>query len=956
MEGLLDNITKLKNLPKNSDYKNLSTNIESILLNLSDYNFEYIISIFFFELKTISQWKKKLEILKYIQILITKFSNQNKKIVSINLPNLIPKIMEFIHDTRQDISLISKNILEMSFRCIENKDFENFIDKLSNAMISYGNKENIIQQLSGIVFIQTIDGSSLSLIVPIVLSGLRENKSNIRRLCSRIIHNISKLIENPLEIKPFLNDLIYSLNNVLETIPDPEARSVVKESHKHLLKLQALIPNFENTFNSKEYIKKFLDKNMELNENSYYLACKINTLVKLKINNFDIYKTELQDHLTENQISDIYKMGQEVLQNNIIIDDNENVLCDCTFTLSYGTNILLNNTKLKLIQGKKYGLVGKNDSGKTTLMRSIANEAIDGFPPKDTVKTVFVEADIQGELSHLNCVNYILESPEIKKIKINADDVRSILKKVGFTEGNSSGGDCDANISSLSGGWRMKLALARAMLQKADIILMDEPTNHLDVKNVKWVKNYINSLNNTTVIMVSHDSGLLDDCCDYIIHINELKLNLHKGNLTNFVKQYPEANSYFEFKSVKFKFRFPQPCFLEGIKSKGKALLKMDNVSFTYPGNATPTIKNISIKASMASRVACVGINGAGKSTMIKVLTGVLEPTSGLVWKYPNSRIGYIAQHAFHHIEKHLDKTPNEYIRWRFQLGNDREGLDNASMKLTDNEYFELSKPFDYCYETDTGSRQTESRVILRCTGQRRETKIKRIYEYEVSWRGLSESDNSWFKEQELLKINKLYSKIIKNIDQKISNKNNMAFRALTQENVEKHLSDIGLESEYATHYRINSLSGGQKVKVVLAAAMWDQPHILILDEPTNYLDRDSLGALADAIENYAGGVIMITHNDAFCRKLCPERWVLENGNLNTEGDVDWMSKTEKQEVDFQEITEYLDANGNLIKIKQKKKLNNKQKRKIISIIKKKIQNGDDLDSEEEEYAAEFNL
>ena len=102
--------------------------------------------------------------------------------------------------------------------------------------------------------------------------------------------------------------------------------------------------------------------------------------------------------------------------------------------------------------------------------------------------------------------------------------------------------------------------------------------------------------------------------------------------------------------------------------------------------------------------VACVGINGAGKSTMIKVLTGVLEPTTGLVWKYPNSRIGYIAQHAFHHIEKHLDKTPNEYIRWRFQLGNDREGLDNASMKLTDNEYFELSKPFDYCYETDTGS------------------------------------------------------------------------------------------------------------------------------------------------------------------------------------------------------------------------------------------------------------
>merc|ERR1719488_122438 len=95
--------------------------------------------------------------------------------------------------------------------------------------------------------------------------------------------------------------------------------------------------------------------------------------------------------------------------------------------------------------------------------------------------------------------------------------------------------------------------------------------------------------------------------------------------------------------------------------------------------------------------------------------------------------------------------------------------------------------------------------------------------------------------------------------------------RPLTQENVEKHIADVGLEPEYGTHFRINSLSGGQKVKVVLAAAMWNQPHILILDEPTNYLDRDSLGALSGAIEEFGGGVVMITHNNEFCSKLCPE-------------------------------------------------------------------------------------
>ena len=132
------------------------------------------------------------------------------------------------------------------------------------------------------------------------------------------------------------------------------------------------------------------------------------------------------------------------------------------------------------------------------------------------------------------------------------EQVRNVLKRVGFTEGKAAGagGDCDDPISSLSGGWRMKLALARAMLQRADILLMDEPTNHLDVKNVNWVMNYINGLRDTTVIMVSHDSGLLNNCCNYILQIDKMKVKLHKGNLAKFVESHPEAQSYFEFKAI----------------------------------------------------------------------------------------------------------------------------------------------------------------------------------------------------------------------------------------------------------------------------------------------------------------------------------------------------------------------------------------------------------------------
>ena len=855
---------------------------------------------------------------------------------------------------------------------ITNRDLEPFIEDLIIAMKRREETEETIQKLGGVVFVQTVEGSALSVVIPLMMAGFRENKSQIKRMCSRIVSNMSKLVEEPLEAKPFLEDLIPALGNAVDTISDPEAREVASKTYQFLLDLRekAILNERLKEFRKQKNITRYLSKNtgiIETDCNLQYCGQIVSSLIQTKTVDKDEYVNELKTYLENINIdleiiNKLYEESLKVINTGETNNDDDNegeLLCDCEFTLAYGTKILLHNTKLKLKKGFKYGLLGQNDCGKTTLMRAIAEGSVDGFPDPDEVKTVFVEADIQGELSHLNCVNYVLEFPKIKELGATEQMVRDVLKQVGFTEGKSAGagGDCDDPISSLSGGWRMKLALARAMLQKADILLMDEPTNHLDVKNVKWVMGYINSLKDTTVIMVSHDSGLLDNCCNYILQIDKMKLKLHKGNLTQFVSNHPEAKSYFEFKASKFKFNFPQPCFLEGVKSRGKFLLKMDSVSFTYPGNNVPTIKNITVRASMASRVACVGVNGAGKSTMIKVLTGELEPTEGTVWKYPNSRIGYIAQHAFHHIEKHLNKTPNEYIRWRFANGDDREGLDKVTMKLNSEEEEILSKPVEYTFKNENGQIKKVKRVIEKLTGQRREMEgRKKEYEYEVKWRDLSFESNSWITLDILSKYSRIYEKVVRLIDQKISNKENMLSRPLTMENVEKHLSDTGLESEYASHYRMAALSGGQKVKVVLAAAMWDQPHILILDEPTNYLDRDSLGALADAIDNYEGGVIMITHNDAFCRQLCPERWVLEKGELNTEGDIEWMEKAAKQEVGFEKVEEMIDATGNEIKLNKKKKLNAKEKKKKMKQIKQKIAENEELDSDEEAYAIEWNL
>ncbi len=943
--------------------------------NFSVQAFPRIIQILFNEMREESKWKAKVGSLILLGDYIQRLEVYDRELLSACLPELVHAISNLLYDTKSEVSDLAETVLRKAMNGITNKDLEPFTEDLIRAMQDRDQTEETIQKLGGVVFVQTVEGSALSVVIPLMIAGFRQSKAMIKRMCARIVSNMSKLVEEPLEAAPFLKDLIPALGDAIDTIADPEARDVATQTHQALIKMDGQAKDMmeqrkfrESTFIANT-IKDKIDNVPDMPVVNY-ISSIVSSLIKTKTTDKDEYVCELSpftsllgDKDDQNKLTDyLYSESQNVITLNDVNtedDDDGELLCDCEFTLAYGTKILLHNTKLRLKKGYKYGLLGQNDCGKTTLMRAIAEGSVEGFPDPTEVKTVFVEADIQGELSHLNCVNYVLEFSKIKEMGATEEMVRNVLKQVGFSEGKASGagGDCDDPISSLSGGWRMKLALARAMLQKADILLMDEPTNHLDVKNVKWVMNYINSLKTTTVIMVSHDSGLLDNCCNYILQIDKLKVKLHKGNLTDFVKTHPEAKSYFEFKASKFSFKFPQPCFLDGVKSRGKFLMKMDNVSLTYPGNSVPTIKDISVRASMASRVACVGVNGAGKSTMIKVLTGELEPTTGTVWKYPNSRIGYIAQHAFHHIEKHLNKTPNEYIRWRFAFGDDREGLDKATMKLSDEDLQSLAQEIEYSFKTESGQIKKEKRVIEKCTGQRREMEgRKKEYEYEVKWADKPFDSNSWLTSVELIKFNKTYEKVIRMIDQRISNKLNMASRPLTQENVEKHLGDTGLEAEYASHYRIGALSGGQKVKVVLAAAMWDQPHILILDEPTNYLDRDSLGALADAIQSYEGGIIMITHNDAFCRQLCPERWVLEKGLLNTEGDIEWMEKAAKQDVEFTQVDEMVDATGNEVKIKRKKNLNSKEKKKLIKLIKQKISDGQDLDSDEEGYAIEWNL
>merc|ERR1712100_867583 len=137
-------------------------------------------------------------------------------------------------------------------------------------------------------------------------------------------------------------------------------------------------------------------------------------------------------------------------------------------------------------------------------------------------------------------------------------------------------------------------------------------------------------------------------------------------------------------------------------------------------------------------------------------------------------------------------------------------------------------------------------------------------------------------------------TKLMMQVDERIAfEQSGIATKKLTALNIQKHLDCFGLETQFGTYSKISALSGGQKVKVVLAACMWMEPHVTILDEPTNFLDRDSLGALATAIKNYAGGVIIISHQREFYSALCPEVWSVVDGKCTVTGS-EWMDAAEK--------------------------------------------------------------
>lgn len=829
-------------------------------------------------MKSGAKWQSKVACLKTFDQLIEECPAD---LLEMKFHDAIPVLTDMATDFKPELAKEGMKTLKSFIKVLDNLDLSPRYDLIAETLADPQKVTLCIKTLASVTFVAEVTEPALAILVPILDKSLKMSSSSQEQLRQtvKVTENLTRLVNNKREIESYIPILLPVISQVIKTASLPEVRdlageamAVIEEAEKEhgdgkfhgRLSEQTSLQYISN-------LKDIINDDLLFQYLNSVLVCSANVNDWKSMREY--FSMALESFYTNADeknkfVDDLVLTLTTLFTPDAVHDDDSEgvVIVNTNFSLAYGARMLLNKTNLRLIKGHRYGLCGRNGVGKSTLMRAINNGQLEGFPDPSVLKTCFVEHKMQGVEADMDLVQFIAQDPELENT--TKEEISNALEKVGFDEERRA-----QKVGSLSGGWKMKLELARAMLMKADILLLDEPTNHLDVANVQWLQNYLLENTEITSLIVSHDTGFVDAVCTDIIHYENKKLVYYKGNLSDFVKQKPEAKAYYTLTDSNVKMHFPAPGLLTGVKSNTRSVARMSNVTFTYPGGNKPSLNNMSCSISLSSRVAVLGPNGAGKSTLIKLLTGELVPDSGTVEKHPNLRIGYIAQHALQHVNEHKEKTPNQYLQWRYRFGDDREILLKESRKISSDAEAKMMEK-----KIDSGDGHGE-RFIEAIVGRQ---KLKKSFQYEVKWKHYKPKYNSWVSREDLV-ANGFESLVIKFDDHEAS-REGLGYRELTPKTIREHFEKIGLDGEIADHTAMGSLSGGQLVKVVIAGAMWNNPHVLVLDEPTNYLDRDSLGALAMAIREWTGAVVMISHNNEFVGALCPEQWIVENGHLVTKG------------------------------------------------------------------------
>ena len=915
--------------------KNHQSEVESlcdeIIKKINPYSFEFVFQEIA-KVFTSVKFQSKIAGLK----IISNYAKIHPQIVSSNLYLIIEALINLSSDIKKEVKNAVKDCWVAICETIENVDIQPIIPTMIDGYMNPSTKtESSLEKLASTPFVNDIDIPTLSLLIPLLVRAMREKKVVCQRKAAVVMDTLCKLIKNPVYARIFYDKLTWILDKGINEISIEEVRNVCARSKATLNKIyeqsntkliDAVTKESCVLLYNEEIAKCGIVSPSEV-DLDYTIQLVLN-LVKYEIRDPQIYFQCIEPYIThiieekDARYATVDAISKRLIDTITVYEydpeDNEENLCDCMFSLAYGTRVLLHQTPLKLKLNHVYGILGHNGAGKSTLLRAMSNKTLQGFPD---IEATYIEHHIPEELHDLITLDYIASNPKIIAKGISREEIARNLAELYVTEHMMN-----SPLSTLSGGNVQRVNLILAKLANDPLILMDEPTNHIDALSIIWLKNYVKTTKNTTFLIISHDIKFMDEICTNMIHYETLKLKVYRGNVTEFVKQKPEAAFYFQTTSQDvLSFSIPDPGPLEGVKSLTKSVLSMKNCYFQYPTAPKPQLSDITVQVSQAARIIIAGVNGAGKSTLVKILVGEIEPNSGIIDRHPNLRMAYIPQNISASLDPHKLLTPIEYVMWRYRLGADREQANKNTLTLTDEEIEAIKQ-----------KAKINKTFVIKELGSRRSG--KREHEYEAKSEGVVEM-SQWFSKSELIEMG--YEKMVKEFDEKLAMESMMGQRKLTTGEIQKHMNSFGLEPEIAQHTKINALSSGQKMRCYLAAATFYLPHVIIFDEPTNFLDRESTNALSDAIKNFKGGVLIISHNETFYNAITREKWLLNNGSLTVFGDnmIEALEKERKKQekensrklkLDGEE--EKFDSLGNKIeeKPKEKKELTRDEKKKLL--------------------------
>jgi elongation factor 3 len=892
--------------------------------------------------------------------LISAYAIAHPIVIAQNMPKIIENLIIIASDIKKEVKLQAEKTFTDVASTIDNVDIKNLIPIIISAYVKpTENTQKALDALVATAFVNDVDIPTLGFLVPLLIKSMRERKMVYQRRAAVVIETLCKLLKNPIYARQFYSVLEPVLTRGSEEIAEVEIRNVCLNSKAVLTKVyeqgndkhleayklddciaqykQILSENNVDQNNQNNQINQINQINLTHPIITHSIDLIFNLIQHENVNDetwikcikpylaFIIKDDILLDTITEQIKSTIIKVIQ---LNEYDPEDNEENLCDCMFSLAYGTRVLLHQTPFKIKVARKYAILGSNGAGKSTLMRAIANKSLAEFP---NIDATFVEHHIPEEKQEMITLDYILADEKIRMKRITREQVINDLAEVNVSEHMMN-----APLYTLSGGNVQRVNLILAKLRDDPLLLLDEPTNHIDLKTIGWLKTYIKNLK-TTCLIISHDIKFLDDVCTNVIHYENLKLKTYHGNITEFVKHKPEAKFYFETSSQDIlSFSFPEPGPLDGVKSLTKAVLKMKDCYFQYPSTPKPQLSNVSIQVSMASRVVICGVNGSGKTTLVKLLVNEIEQDQGIIEKHPNLRLAYIPQNVTSILKGHEDKSPVEYIMWRYRLGADCLQTEKKALKMSDEEIEEIKRI------AKDNKTFVIKELVARKTG-------KREHEYEAKADGMLELTKT-FTKSELIEMG--YEKMVKEFDQKLAMDSMAGQKKLTTGEIQKHLDNFGLTPDIAQYTKMSALSSGQKHKIALGSIFWHNPHIAIFDEPTNFLDKESTSALSDAIKNFKGGVLVISHNEDFYNAITREKWLLEAGHMTIFGDdmIEALEKERKKQekenakkLNFDQAEDKFDSLGNKIEVKKEvKELDRNEKKRLMKLKKDMEKRGED--------------